>query len=137
MKLWHPRFIDTGRTPLAPTWARPADILRFQSGAVDCWHWRGLLPVSIWGALRFSASTRTRGSGSLNLGRNMIYPTEAFYHALFLASIVCILRNRLALALALAFLLSVSHPFTGLELLAILLAWSFVESYFMERTNPG
>ena len=71
----------------------------------------------------------------LNFGRNMIYPTEALYHALFFGSIFYILKRRFGIALVFAFLLSLSHPFTGAEFLAILCAWSFIEAYFMENTQ--
>ncbi|MGB7925605.1 MAG: hypothetical protein WCF57_20370 [Pyrinomonadaceae bacterium] len=69
----------------------------------------------------------------LNFGRNMVYPTEALYHALFLGCVFCILKRRFGVALVLAFLVSISHPFTGAELLVILCAWSFFELYFMEN----
>jgi hypothetical protein len=76
-----------------------------------------------------------RGWWILNFGRNLIYPTEAFYHALFFGTIVFLLRRRFAAALALTFLVSISHPFTGLELVAILCAWSFIELYFLESDH--
>jgi hypothetical protein len=69
----------------------------------------------------------------LNFGRNMYYPTEALYHALFLGCIVSILENRFGLALFVAFLTSVSHPFTGVQLLLILCVWTFTERYFLEN----
>lgn len=75
----------------------------------------------------------------LNFGRNLIYPTEAFYHALFFTCILCVLRRRFALATALAALTATSTPFTGFELLAILWAWGFVEVVFLEdraRVRP-
>lgn len=71
----------------------------------------------------------------LNFGRNMYYPTEALYHALFLACIVCLLRNRFGLALFVAFVTSVSHPFTGVQLLLILCVWTFTERYFLENAR--
>ena len=63
----------------------------------------------------------------LNLGRNLIFTTEAFYHLIFLASILLILRRRFAWALACAALLSASHPFSGVQLLAVLGVWSVIE----------
>lgn len=67
----------------------------------------------------------------LNFGRNFVYPTEAFFHALFLGCILAVYRKRFGVALLLAFLTSISHPFTGVKLLLILTVWSFVEWYFL------
>jgi hypothetical protein len=69
----------------------------------------------------------------LNFGRNLIFPTEAFYHALFLGCILCLVSHRYIAALVLAFLVSLSHPFTGIELIAILTAWTIVECYFIQN----
>jgi hypothetical protein len=63
----------------------------------------------------------------LNLGRNLIFTTEAFYHLLFLGCILLVLRRRFAWVLVCAALLSASHPFSGLQLLVVLGAWSIVE----------
>jgi len=63
----------------------------------------------------------------LNLGRNLIFPSEAIYHAFFLGSVFCVIKKKLGLALLLAFVLSFSHPYTGIELLGILTAWAFLE----------
>jgi hypothetical protein len=69
----------------------------------------------------------------LNFGRNMYYPTEGLYHALFLACIVCVLVHRYGLALLVALITSASHPFTGVQLLVILCVWTFIERYFLEN----
>ena len=67
----------------------------------------------------------------LNLGRNMIFATEAFYHALFFGCIVAIVRGRYSLATALALVLSASHPFTGIELISVMLGWSVLERFIL------
>ncbi|HEY6250559.1 MAG TPA: hypothetical protein VI685_11415, partial [Candidatus Angelobacter sp.] len=64
-----------------------------------------------------------------NFGRNLTYPTEAYYHGIFLLSLLYLLRRRFAAALALAALLSLSHPFTGLTLALILTTYSTLESW--------
>lgn len=64
----------------------------------------------------------------LNLGRNFLYPTEAFYHLLTLTIVWAVLKRRLWFALAIALLLAVSHPFTGLQYGLILLSWAVLES---------
>lgn len=69
----------------------------------------------------------------LNYGRNLIFPTEAFYHALFFGCILSIWKRRYGLAIVLAAALSISHPFTGIELLAILCAWTTFERVFMRN----
>ncbi|MBX6314019.1 MAG: hypothetical protein IRY99_14055 [Isosphaeraceae bacterium] len=68
----------------------------------------------------------------LNFGRNLIYPTEAAYHALFLGCMLLVLRGRYTAAAVVALVVSLSHPFTGLQLLAILAAWAAFEVHFLE-----
>jgi hypothetical protein len=67
----------------------------------------------------------------LNLGRNLIYPTEALYHAIFLGAILCLVREWYKGALALAALMCFSHPFTGIELVGVLGTWSALEILFI------
>ncbi len=69
----------------------------------------------------------------LNLGRNLVFPTEALYHALFFGAVLGLLRRRWAMAALAALALVLTHPFTGVELMAILLAWLAVEW----RAAPG
>ena len=69
----------------------------------------------------------------LNLGRNLVYPTEAFHHLLFFGAILLTLRARWGWAAALATLLSASHPFTGIELLGILFGWSALERLILRN----
>jgi hypothetical protein len=63
----------------------------------------------------------------LNFGRTLVTPLEAFYHALFFGCILSIRRRRFWGAAALAVGVSMAHPYTGTELLAILFVWSFIE----------
>ncbi len=72
----------------------------------------------------------------LNLGRNLIYPVEAFYHLVFFGSVLFVLRRRFAAALACAVLLSASHPFSGLQLIAVLLACSVIERLIRAEDRP-
>jgi hypothetical protein len=60
----------------------------------------------------------------LNWGRNLVYPMESAHHALMVATWLAVVRNRWALACCAAGLLAASHPFTGFQVLCILLAWS-------------
>lgn len=69
----------------------------------------------------------------LNLGRNLVFPTEAYYHALALGAVLMAMRNNFRAALWLAFILSLSHPFTGLQFLLILLAWCGWEMGFLKN----
>jgi hypothetical protein len=62
-----------------------------------------------------------------NFGRNLTYPTEAYYHGIFLLSLLCLMRRRLVASLLLAVLLSLSHPFTGLTLALILVTYCALE----------
>jgi hypothetical protein len=63
----------------------------------------------------------------LNFGRNLVYPTEAYYHGIFLLSILCLIQRRFIASLALAALLSWSHPFSGLSLVLVLFIFSTLE----------
>jgi hypothetical protein len=67
------------------------------------------------------------GWWGLNLGRSFFITCEAFYHFLFLLTILMVLRKKWVAALFSIFILSISHPFTGIELLGILGAWLVVE----------
>jgi hypothetical protein len=72
----------------------------------------------------------------LNLGRNFIYPTEAWYHAIALGAILAVIRRRYGAAVLLGALMSVSHPFTGIELLGVLLSWALVERFWIRSGEP-
>lgn len=75
------------------------------------------------------------GLWCLNFGRTLVYPNEAYYHAIFFGVVLLLLRKRYAAAWGLALLLSVSHPFTGIELLAVGFAWIALE-VVMRRDPP-
>jgi hypothetical protein len=101
-----------------------------------CFFWGGGI-FTLWGggralfeSHRFSAIWEvepTYGWWMLNYGRNLVYPLEAFYHGLFLFALLALMRRRLALSLALATVLCISHPFTGVSLILTLIAYSGVE----------
>jgi hypothetical protein len=59
----------------------------------------------------------------LNWGRNLVFPTEAVYHALVAAAWLGVLRQRWGLTLISAALLATTHPFSGLQLLLMLEVW--------------
>lgn len=67
------------------------------------------------------------GGWGANLGRGVIYGIEAYYHALFFAAVLALLRRRYATALVLAAAVCASHPFTGAELASILAGWVILE----------
>jgi len=60
----------------------------------------------------------------LNFGRNLVYPTEAYYHGVFLFAILFLVRRRFGVALALTALLSL---FTGLSLVLIVATYAALE----------
>ena len=75
-----------------------------------------------------------RGWWFLNLGRNLVYPTEALYHALAFGGILCATRifrgdrqSKVFLMHILVALTAACSPFAGLEVLAILWTASVVE----------
>ena len=69
----------------------------------------------------------SQGWWMLNFGRNLVYPTEAYYHGVFLLSLLLLTRRRFIGSLTLAALLSWSHPFGGLSLALILIAYAALE----------
>lgn len=72
----------------------------------------------------------------LNLGRNMIYPTEAFYHAVFFMAVACVLTRRYVAALVALIVESASHPFTGIQLLAVVAVYAIVETVSGRMERP-
>ena len=77
--------------------------------------------VVVWDDL--TAFDPFRGWWFLNLGRNLVYPTEALYHALAFGSFLSWARRgkySLCRTLVLAALTASCSPFAGLETLAIL-----------------
>lgn len=72
----------------------------------------------------------------LNFGRNLVFPTEAVYHAIFFATILLTISRRYALALVAMTLMVVSHPFAGIQLLVIIIAWSGLETALRSGVVP-
>jgi len=72
----------------------------------------------------------------LNLGRNLIFPVEAFYHLFFFAGVLAILRRRFVVALLCVVVLAASHPFTGLELIGVISVWAIAETLFGSEHRP-
>jgi len=113
-------------------WNTPAQKLGFL-----CFFWGGgvlSLAGVVFGFLNHVKMPRSlllfdAGDGwwMLNFGRNLVYPTEAYYHALFLLSILLLVRKKFVAAMAAAAVLSASHPFTGLSLGLILVFYAALE----------
>lgn len=77
------------------------------------------------------------GWWGLNWGRNLFIPLEAYYHFLFLLNIYLVLKHKWKAAIAAAFFLSISHPFTGIEYLLIINGWILVEKlWFKNKEIP-
>jgi hypothetical protein len=73
------------------------------------------------------------GWWGMNFGRVLVISTEAFYHLLFMAGIFLIIKHRWLPALIISFLISWSHPFTGVEYLLIICGWLFIEKIFFRN----
>jgi len=71
----------------------------------------------------------------LNFGRNLVMPLEAYYHAVFLGAILAFLRGRYLLSSLLLLLLCASHPYSGSELLAVLVVWFAVEGFALDPSR--
>lgn len=76
------------------------------------------------------------GWWGLNFGRGHFNSTEGYFHFLFLAGMFCILKKNWIIALVVALLVSLSHPFTGIEFLAIVFCWSVVEKLIRPANVP-
>lgn len=72
----------------------------------------------------------------LNLGRNLIYTTEALYHLVALGALTCLFRRNYLGTFILAAVLSISHPFSGIEWILILGGAAFVELFFGTARPP-
>lgn len=59
----------------------------------------------------------------LNWGRNLVFPTEAVYHALMAGAWLAAMRGRRFVALACAAALAGTHPFSGVQIIGILSVW--------------
>ncbi|MBK9759954.1 MAG: hypothetical protein IPO90_08305 [Flavobacteriales bacterium] len=74
------------------------------------------------------------GWWSMNLGRNQIVPNEAFYHAVVFTALLCLLKQRYFITLLLTVMLIWCHPFSGVQLTGILIAWSVAELVLVRPT---
>lgn len=72
----------------------------------------------------------------IHLGRNLLYPLESIYHILFFIGLGMWIQKRWGIALIVAFLLSISHPFTGIQFLLISNVWLFIERRFQKERLP-
>jgi len=72
----------------------------------------------------------------LDLGRNLFYGVEAYYHAVAFGLLLALLDRRWLLALLLMALIAASHPFTGAQFLAIALAWSLPQLLIARHDRP-
>lgn len=81
---------------------------------------------ALWGMFRFDPGS---GWWFMNLGRNLLFPLEAYYHALFFGMVLLVRRRLLGAALIAAAVLGLSHPFTGTAALLLLLAWGVAERF--------
>lgn len=76
------------------------------------------------------------GWWGLNFGRSLFFSCEAYYHALFLGCVLALVKRNWGMALGLMAVLSLSHPFTGLELLVIVCLWCVVEFIASRKELP-
>jgi hypothetical protein len=72
----------------------------------------------------------------LDLGRNLFYAVEAYYHAVVFGLLLALLDRRWLLALLLMALIASSHPFTGAQFLAIALAWTLPQYVIARHDRP-
>ena len=120
-------------------------------GLASAGSWLGL-PLFLWGGgllmlagLLVSGGQPGRdmlafdpGNGMwfLNLGRNLLYPLEAWYHLLALGAVLLLWRRRWWPALAVLALLAASHPMTGIQFLLLAGAWAVSERFLFRERAP-
>jgi len=102
----------------------------FTYGVLHGTDWR----TAALGAFRFDPGN---GWWFMNLGRNLIFPLEAFYHALFFGLLLLLHGKRLWMAAMVAALLALAHPFTGAAALLLLLAWGVHEQFMRSERLVG
>lgn len=71
----------------------------------------------------------------LDWGRNNLYATEAIYHTLVLWCWLCIVKNRYVRALLPMLLIATTHPWTAVELFAMVGAWIVVGVISRKRSD--
>ena len=74
------------------------------------------------------------GTWCLNFGRSLIYPLEAYYHFLFVSGIWLVLKRKFTAAFFLMLLLILSHPYTSIEIISIVLVWVATEVFYFKNT---
>ena len=73
------------------------------------------------------------GSWSLNFGRTLIYPLESYYHFLFVLCIWLALNKKFGATFFVMLLLTVSHPYTSIEIISITFAWITTEVFYFKN----
>jgi hypothetical protein len=91
----------------------------------------GVIKRDLWSALFFLDPAQ--GWWGLNLGRSLFFSLEAWYHLLFFGTIFSLITKKWIAAGILLLALSLSHPFTGIELLVIVFTWTIVEKLFIRK----
>jgi len=73
------------------------------------------------------------GFWMLSLGKNFVYPTEAYYHFITLAIVLAVIKRKYNLISVLLFILAFSHPFYGIQFLLITIGWQFCEIMILKN----
>jgi hypothetical protein len=68
----------------------------------------------------------------LNFGRVFIYPFEAYYHFVFVLAIYYLAEKKYFPVFLLMLLITVSHPYTSVQLALIILSWLFIEYFYLK-----
>ena len=73
------------------------------------------------------------GWWGLNFGRSLLFGVESYYHFLFFSALLFLLRKQWKMVCLFSFILSFSHPFTGIHLYLVLLMWASIERIFLKK----
>jgi len=82
-------------------------------------------PLDFWSSISYFDPED--GWWGLNFGRSLIFGTESYYHFLFFSAILLLVRKKWLAASLVAFVLTFSHPFTGIHLLLVTATWLGIE----------
>ncbi len=81
----------------------------------------------------FSAEDPFGGWAIMNWGRNLIVTTEATYHALAAGFFLCCLMSKWRIASVLLVVITLTHPFTAIQINSVALCW--IVLCFFKRPN--
>jgi hypothetical protein len=119
--------------------------LKWLGAAIVCWgggihflvgfSYTFLKEFSLTEGIKKAFRFDVEGWAATTLGRNFIYPTEAYYHLIALLIIWSIIKRKDTLTCLLLAVISMSHPFTGIQMILIVLTWQMFERFYLSNKS--